>query len=112
MKEENTKYSAWMPITDIRTLRVLGKAAEETAELNKALCRAIIQGLDGIDPHTGKDNRTAIMEEMADVSAQQLLLHRFLETSLDEQLEVAKRSIDKYTKLLEWQEGLLDNEHN
>ena len=106
------KYSPWMPITDVRTLRVLGKAAEETAELNKALCRAIIQGLDGIDPHTGKDNKTAIMEEMADVAAQQLLLHSFLNTTLQEQMKIAARSMDKYQKLLEWQEGLLDEEGN
>ena len=115
MQSEEKKYSPWMPITDIKTLRVLGKAAEETAELNKALARAIIQGLDGIDPHTGKDNRTAILEEMADVEANLTLLKDFFDFNRmllseynNETHEYYTRYLNKAEKLKEWQEGVLD----
>ena len=107
-KKENTQYSPWMPITDIRTLRVLGKAAEETAELNKALARAIIQGLDGIDPHTGKDNKTAILEEIVDVFVSTELVVDLLDPDLRCSVWMTERQHNKFRKLKEWQEGLLD----
>lgn len=114
-ENKEKKYSPWMPITDIKALRVLGKAVEETAELNKALARAIIQGLDGIDPHTGKDNRTAILEEMADVEANISLLkdffgfHRMLLHEYNPEINnYYLRIMNKAEKLKEWQEGDLD----
>jgi hypothetical protein len=62
--------SDWQPLTDKHLLAVLGKLGEETSELSKILFRTIIQGgLDEKDPETGKTNRKAIEEEIADVRA-------------------------------------------
>lgn len=46
-----------------------GKLAEEANELAGICARIAIQGLDGLDPATGKPNRQALAEEMADVEA-------------------------------------------
>lgn len=61
--------TAWMPETDQHTLAVLGKMAEEANELAGACARAIIQGIDGVDPATGRTNREEIGREFADVVA-------------------------------------------
>lgn len=104
------KYEPWMPITDVRTLRILGKAAEEAAELCKALNRAIIQGLDGIDPHTGKSNITAILEEVVDTQVTVDRVTDMLELT-DEQLDWMVGRWERKTKnLKEWQDGDLDFE--
>lgn len=47
-----------------------GECDEECGELSAICARCIIQGLDGVDPKSGKKNRDALREEMADVFAQ------------------------------------------
>lgn len=64
--------SAWLPTTDSKELRVLGKALEETGELVNVLARCIIQGIDEIDPGSGKRNRERLLNEVADVMTQLL----------------------------------------
>lgn len=59
----------WTPESDKHILAVIGKLGEESAELSNICFRIIIQGLDGADPVTGKSNRQALMEELADVDA-------------------------------------------
>jgi hypothetical protein len=70
--------SRWVPITDLVTLAHIGKAGEESAELSGILFRTIIQGIDGVDPDTGKPNLLAIQEEVADVAAMNELLIELL----------------------------------
>lgn len=50
--------------------RRVGKTGEELAELSVVLNRIQIQGIDGVDPGTGKTNRWRLHEEIADVVAQ------------------------------------------
>lgn len=50
--------------------RRLGKTGEELAELLAVILRITIQGLDAIDPSSGKTNRQRFHEETADVVAQ------------------------------------------
>ena len=61
--------SDWQPITDKRTLALLGKLGEEASELSSAAFRCIIQGVDEVEPTTGKPNRQWLEEEIADVLA-------------------------------------------
>lgn len=69
----NTEVSDWVPMTNPVHLAVLGKAGEELGELISAKDRCIIQGLDGIDPDSGKVNLDWLTDEVADVEA--MLLH-------------------------------------
>ena len=48
---------------------VLGKLGEEAAELANIIFRIWIQGINECDPESGKENRAALMEEIADVEA-------------------------------------------
>lgn len=61
--------SPWMPETDPHRLAVLGKMIEELNECASRAARCIIQGLDEIDPDTGRPNRIELEKEMADVLA-------------------------------------------
>jgi hypothetical protein len=56
-------------MTDLIGLAILGKLAEELGELQSAVARCIIQGVDEVHPETGKSNRQWIEEEFADVVA-------------------------------------------
>lgn len=60
----------WEVTTDPLTLRRLGKLGEELGELGNVASRIIIQGIDAIDPGTGKLNRQRLADELADVQAQ------------------------------------------
>ncbi len=62
--------SPWKHESDPLTIRRIGKLGEELAELSKVVCRIQIQGISGIDPKTGKSNKEALTEEIADVIAQ------------------------------------------
>lgn len=60
----------WKPDNNPHQARRIGKTGEETNELGTVLFRIGIQGIDEIDPGTGKTNRQRFFEEMADVEAQ------------------------------------------
>lgn len=63
----------WRPEQDETVVKHLGKLGEECCELGARLFRAVIQGVDGIDPVTGRTNRDEIADEIADVEA--LVMH-------------------------------------
>lgn len=68
----------WHPITDSVDLKHLGKLSEELGELQAAVARCIIQGIDEREPVTGKVNRDWLTEEIADVQANlDLVVKRF-----------------------------------
>ncbi len=60
----------WIPTTDLLMLRRMGKLSEELGELQAVVARVIIQGIDEVDPGSGKVNRERLMNEIADVMAQ------------------------------------------
>lgn len=99
--------SNWQPITDKLQLAVLGKLGEEVNELGARLARAIIQGLDGADPETGKTNREAIEDEIADVLA--MVDHVFFYLGLDSK-RVNERALRKHLFKSPWFEALRDQE--
>ena len=70
-----TKVSRWIPISDPKTVAVIGKLQEELGELIVALSRTLIQGgLDKTEPTTSKTNKAWVQEEVADVHAMLALL--------------------------------------
>lgn len=69
----------WTPDDNPQQARRIGKTGEETNELGAVLFRIQIQGLDAIDPGSGKSNRQRFFEEMADVQAQINCNHRAFE---------------------------------
>lgn len=59
--------SPWTGEPDKIRLALLGKLAEELGELQQAIGRCIIQGVDGKHPVTGKPNLEWLWEEACDV---------------------------------------------
>jgi len=57
----------WRAEPDPVKLAILGKLSEELGELQAAVARCIIQGLDGVHPVTGKPNIDWLCEEKTDV---------------------------------------------
>lgn len=91
--------SPWIPMSKPIDLKHLGKLAEELGELQAAVSRCIIQGIDATEPTTGKPNRQWLEEEIADVTANiGLNMQHF---SLDMQA-IHKRSDRKFDYLKRW----------
>ena len=67
---EPVSMAKWYPTTNPHHLRRLGKSIEELGELIAVLARIQIQGIDSIDPASGKTNRQRMHEETGDVLAQ------------------------------------------
>lgn len=65
-----SRMSPWRVTTDPMILRRVGKTGEEANELGAVACRIVIQGIDEVDPSSGKTNRQRFFEELADVQAQ------------------------------------------
>lgn len=59
----------WVPERDPLALAVLGKLAEELGEASQMVARCIIQGIGESEPVTGKPNRHALEDEIADILA-------------------------------------------
>lgn len=96
----------WEPTTDRHQLRVLGKLAEELAEAGAIVARCIIQGVDECEPVTGKPNRTALEDELADVAACAGLAIRFY--GLDDE-RMAARIDAKRAHLNAWADLMTAN---
>lgn len=93
----------WLPEPDLVTHQALGKCAEEASELASIVARSMIQGLDACDPKSGKPNRQALAEELADINAASDWLCDFLDLDVAAHNERATR---KYRGFVEWQEML------
>jgi NTP pyrophosphatase (non-canonical NTP hydrolase) len=90
----------WTPTTDLLMLRRMGKTGEEAAELLAVTNRCIIQGIDEVDPGTGKVNRQRLEDEIADVQAQ--LGCTVMALGLD-RIYIAQRTADKVRQMREWE---------
>lgn len=92
--------SRWVPDDDAHQARRMGKTLEEAGELVAVLARISIQGLESVDPGTGKTNRQRLMEEMADVQAQ--IGCTVLALDLDQDF-MARRTAEKMRQMGEWE---------
>lgn len=98
-------FQPWKPITNQLDLAHLGKLGEECGELTAVNERCKIQGLDGLNPETGKPNRRWLEEEIADVLA---CLDRVVERfNLDKEF-IMQREAKKIALLREWH-GVLED---
>lgn len=95
----DTEVSDWVPMTNPVHLAVLGKAGEELGELISAKDRCMIQGLDGIDPDSGKMNLDWLTDEVADVEA--MLMHIKLRFNLNH-YAISERRERKYAYKGKW----------
>lgn len=93
--------SPWKPERDPVILRRMGKTGEEAAELLKVTNRVVIQGIDGIDPASGKSNRQMLLEETADLMAQCRINIAYF--GLDE-AAIQARIATKTAQMYEWEE--------
>ena len=92
--------SKWVPTTNLMMLRRLGKLLEECGELVDVAARCIIQGIDEVDPGTGRVNRLRLEDEIADVIAQCRMANEHL--GLNE-AAIEKRVANKIERSLEWE---------
>lgn len=96
----------WTPTTDLMTLRRTGKSLEELGELVAVVARCIIQGIDEIDPGSGKVNRVRLEDEIADVVAQcYTTINAF---DLDDD-RIRLRVIEKQRQMAEWEAMFKDD---
>lgn len=81
----------------------LGKAVEETGELNQVFGKIIANGGD-TNYYDGTDLREKLVEEAADVIAATFV---FIELNLtdEEQQRVYERAEQKYNQFMDWHEG-------
>lgn len=97
---ESTKMNKWTPTTDLLTLRRMGKLGEELGEAQSVAARVIIQGIDEVDPGSGKVNRQRLMDELADVQAQ--IGCTVLAFGLDQDY-MGRRTAEKMRQMAEWE---------
>lgn len=95
----------WTPTTNLLELRRLGKLGEELGELGNVASRCIIQGLDEVDPGTGKVNRQRLLDELADVYAQ---IECTIEAFGLDRTYYAERVVRKVRQMGEWEALFLD----
>lgn len=69
IKAARAQPGPWIPISNPRHLKILGKLVEELGEATAAASRCIIQGIAEEEPTTGKVNRDWLEDELADVLA-------------------------------------------
>ncbi|MBB4277061.1 hypothetical protein [Rhizobium mongolense] len=74
----------WKPEPDVLIHQALGKACEEANELSGILARCLIQGLNSSEPVTGKPNRQALSDEIADLDAAVQWLRELIGDEYDE----------------------------
>lgn len=91
----------WHPMSNPRELKTIGKLAEEVNELGAAIARCIIQGIDGLEPVTGKPNKQWLEEEIADVGANLELVVEYF--NLDREFMRARHD-RKIVPLRQWHE--------
>jgi hypothetical protein len=84
MTQVQSDINPWKPEPDVLIHQALGKAGEEAGELAAILFRCVIQGLDESDPGTGRWNRKALFDEIADVLAATQWLREIVGDELDQ----------------------------
>lgn len=95
-----SKMSKWTPTTDLLMLRRMGKLTEELGELLSVAARCVIQGIDEVDPGSGKVNRIRLEHEIADVMAQCRVTVEALDLDAD---FINLRDLEKQRQMAEWE---------
>lgn len=107
-KWENNRMNPWTPDNNPHQARRIGKTLEEAGELVSVLGRISIQGMDSVDPSSGKTNRQRLLDETADLYAQCDINMDTLFTK-DERVYVWDRALHKRRQMAEWGEHYKPN---
>ncbi len=97
---EHIKMNPWILPSSPLLRRRIGKTGEEANELGAVCSRILIQGLDEIDPSSGKPNRRRLEEESADVIAQ--IRKNMQRLGLDADF-IKQRVSEKCKRMDEWE---------
>lgn len=92
----------WEPDNNPFQNRRISKTGEEVNELGAVLFRISNQGIDAIDPGTGKTNRQRLLEETADVLAQIQCNMSDLFSESDARF-IRNRALDKREQMNTWE---------
>lgn len=84
-------------------LRRMGKLLEELLELGIVAVRCIIQGIDEVDPGSGKANRQRLKDELADVLAQCSVTCQYLFDNINDREYIMARQRQKIGYMAEWE---------
>lgn len=98
-----SRVTKWIPITNLKMLRRMGKLIEELLELGIVAVRCIIQGIDEVDPGSGKTNRQRLMDEMADVEAQLVVTSHWLFADTATMEYMGARTNEKIGYMRQWE---------
>lgn len=101
---KKVKMTRWYLEEDPVIRRRVGKTGEECSELLKVCCRITLQGINGINPSSGKSNREELLEEMADVSVQINHTMKALDVTYDESNSWSNRTRLKDSQMDEWED--------
>jgi len=94
--------SPWQPEQNRLRLAVLGKLIEELNELSARAARCILQGIDEIDPDSGRSNRQEMRREVADVGSCLIVLEDIEGIGLDaERCEAKLQGYRYWHKLID-----------
>lgn len=100
----------WRAEPDPVKLAILGKLSEELGELQAAVARCIIQGLDGVHPVTGKPNIDWLCEEKTDVENMLFFLGEelslFLAIDGSDDAAMTERRKKKQAHIQQWLDSL------
>lgn len=102
----NSTIAPWMPEQDQLRLAALGKLVEEAAELAGRAARCIIQGIDEIDPDSGRTNRAELEREIADVQA----CIEMLGDAMPTMMTMPERQADKVIGFRRWHQMILERQ--
>jgi hypothetical protein len=102
--------TAWIPEPDPHVRAAVGKLAEELNEAAKVCARIAIQGIDGIDPASGRTNREELFRELADIMAATDVTEIFVPPPPT--IDMAARRIGKRNGFLKWHGMIRDHFDN
>lgn len=97
---EQIKMNPWQVCQDPKVLRRTGKSLEELGELIAVLARVIIQGIDEVDPGSGKTNRIRLENESADVLVQ---CRQTIEALALDRTRIEARVAEKDRQMVAWE---------
>lgn len=97
------KISLWLPEPNTVPHQAAGKLGEELGEAGAIAARILIQGFGGVDPKSGKPNRAALLEELADIEAVTLWLRQVIGLTDDEVAASVERMNRKFAGFKTWQ---------
>lgn len=100
------RITLWLPEPETVTRQAAGKLAEELNECGAIASRILIQGIAEADPKSGKPNRAALLEELADVEAATLWLRQIINLTDEEVAASVDRMNRKVAGFKKWQRML------